>query len=70
MKTVTRPKMVAKNKDHNLWLNHKTWWLHYTQHLPNFTASRVRLNLRTSDVLIARMHRDMILHDLNVVRLD
>lgn len=70
MKIVTRPKMVAKNKDHNLWKNGKNWWLHYTVHLPDFTSSRVRLNLGTDDVETARMHRDMILHDQNIRRLD
>jgi hypothetical protein len=70
MKIVTRPKMVAKNKDHNLWRNGKNWWLHYTMHLPDFTSRRVRLNLGTADVETARMHRDMILHDQNILRLD
>lgn len=70
MKIVTRPKMVAKNKDHNLWRNGKNWWLHYTMHLPDFTSRRVRLNLGTDDVETARMHRDMILHDQNIRRLD
>ena len=70
MKIVTRPKMVAKNKDHNLWRNGKNWWLDYTMHLPDFTSKRVRLNLGTEDVGTARMHRDMILHDQNIIRLD
>ena len=70
MKIVTRPKMVAKNKDHNLWRNGKNWWLYYTMHLPDFTSKRVRLNLGTEDVGTARMHRDMILHDQNIIRLD
>lgn len=70
MKIVTRPKMVAKNKDHNLWKNGKNWWLHYTMHIPDFTSRRVRLNLWTDDVETARMHRDMILHDQNIRRLD
>lgn len=70
MKIVTRPKMVAMNKDHNLWRNGKNWWLHYTMHLPDFTSRRVRLNLGTADVETARMHRDMILHDQNIRRLD
>jgi hypothetical protein len=70
MKIATRPKMIAKNKNHNLWRNGKNWWLHYTQHLPDYTSKRVRLNLRTADVETARMHRDMILHDQNILHLD
>lgn len=70
MKIVKRPKMVAKNKDRNLWKNGKNWWLHYTVHLPDLTSRRVRLNLGTSEVETARMHRDMILHDQNIRRLD
>lgn len=70
MKIATRPKIIAKNKNHNLWRNGKNWWLHFTQHLPNYTSQRVRLNLGTQDVESARMHRDMILHDLNIIRFD
>ena len=70
MKLATRPKMIAKNQNHNLWMNGKNWWLHYTQHLPDYTSKRVRLNLRTADVETARMHRDMILHDQNILHLD
>jgi len=70
MKIATRPKMIAKNRNHNLCRNGKNWWLHYTQHLPDYTSKRVRLNLGTSDVETARMHRDMILHDMNIIPLD
>lgn len=70
MKRVTRPKLIAKNKNHNLWKNGSTWWIHYTLHLPDYTSKRVRLNLGTKDAEAARMHRDMMLHDLNIVRLD
>lgn len=70
MKTVTRSKMVAKNKDHNLWRHNKNWWLHYTMRLPDLSLRRVRLNLWTADVKTARMHRDMILHDQNIIKID
>ena len=62
--------MIAKNRNHNLWRNGNNGWLHYTQHLPDYTSKRVRLNLGTADVETARMQRDMILHDQNIIRLD
>lgn len=49
--------------NHHLWNNHGTWWLHCTIHLPDFTKSRLRKNLRTSDVRTARQLRDRILAD-------
>lgn len=30
------------NRLHHLWNNNGTWWLHYTEHLPDFTKRRVR----------------------------
>lgn len=66
MKIVKRLKCIAKNKNHNLWKNGKNWWLHYTVHLSDYTSKRVRLNLGTEEIKSARMHRDMILHDLNI----
>jgi hypothetical protein len=51
----------ADGPNHHLWNNHGTWWLHCTIHLPDFTKWRLRKNLRTSDVHIARQLRDRIL---------
>ena len=49
------------NPLHHLWNNHGTWWFHGTFHLPNSTAERVRVNLRTADLASARLRRDDIL---------
>lgn len=55
----TRQKV--QGPDHHLWNNHGTWWLHCTVHLPDFTARRVRRNLRTTDLPTARRLRDRLL---------
>jgi hypothetical protein len=47
--------------DHHLWNNHGRWWFHGTFHLPDGTAERVRVNLRTRALATARLRRDDIL---------
>lgn len=49
------------NPNHHLWNNHGTWWLHYTVHPTPQTKRRVRLSLRTRDVVLARERRDLLL---------
>lgn len=48
------------NADHHLYQNNGTWWIHYTLHLPDYTARRVRESLQTKSVGIARNRRDLI----------
>lgn len=49
------------NRLHHLWNNHGTWWVHFTEHLPDFTKRRVRRSLRTSDESVAIRRRDELL---------
>ena len=46
------------NRLHHLWNNNGTWWLHYTEHLADFTTRRVRRSLRTHDLEEAVRRRD------------
>jgi hypothetical protein len=46
------------NRRHHLWNNNGTWWLHYTEHLADFTKRRVRRSLRTHDLELAIRRRD------------
>ena len=46
------------NRLHHLWNNNGTWWLHYTEHLADFTKRRVRRSLRTHDLELAISRRD------------
>ena len=52
---------TTANPFHHLWNNNGTWWVHYTEHLPDHTKRRVRRSLRTSDSSIARVLRDSLL---------
>ena len=52
---------IGSNPNHHLWNNNGTWWLHYTEHLPDYTKRRVRLILHTHSVSAARAIRDVIL---------
>lgn len=70
MKRAVRPKVLAKNPNHNLWKNGNTWWICFTVYLPNFTAKRNRYSLGTSDLEYAKIQRDMIFHDLNLKNAD
>ena len=46
------------NRLHHLGNNNGTWWLHYTEHLADFTKRRVRRSLRTHDLELAIRRRD------------
>jgi hypothetical protein len=50
--------------NHHLWNNRGTWWCHFTLHRPDYTSERVRVSLRTRDVLEARRRRDQLLSAL------
>ena len=51
--------------NHHLWNNRGTWWCHFTLHRPDYTAERVRVSLRTRDVIEARRRRDQLLSVLS-----
>lgn len=51
--------------NHHLWNNRGTWWCHFTLHRPDYTAERVRVSLRTRDVVEARRRRDLLLSVLS-----
>ena len=62
--TTDRPTLsirTTENPFHHLWNNNGTWWVHYTEHLPDHTKRRVRRSLHTSDSGIARVLRDSLL---------
>lgn len=52
------------NPDHHLWNNRGTWWCHFTLHRSDYTAERIRVSLRTRDVVVARCRRDELLGNL------
>jgi hypothetical protein len=54
---------ISFNPDHHIWLNNGTYWIHYTEHLPDYTKRRVRRSLHTDHPGIARVLRDTILHE-------
>lgn len=54
-------KNSAQVLNHHLWNNRGTWWCHFTLHRPDYTSERVRVSLRTRDVLEARRRRDQLL---------
>ena len=51
-------RVSGSNRLHHLWNNNGTWWLHYTEHLADFTKRRVRRSLRTGDLELAIRRRD------------
>jgi len=65
--TLDRPTLAIRktdNHDHHLWNNNGTYWVHYTQHLPDYTKRRVRKSLHTTELGIARVLRDSLLCNL------
>ena len=61
MKTSKIAIRIGSNPKHHLWNNNGTWWLHYTEHLADYTKRRVRLNLHTHNLKAARAIRDVLL---------
>jgi hypothetical protein len=56
------------NPLHHLWNNNGTWWIHFTEHLPDFTKRRIRKSLGTRHVTIAIKRRDEILAPTSTLR--
>ncbi len=54
--------------NHHIWNNNGSWWLHATVHLPDYTSKRLRINLRTRDVIAARRERDRIFAEMRQER--
>jgi hypothetical protein len=52
---------TTENPNHHLWWNNGTYWVHYTEHLPDYTKRRIRRSLHTKDLGIARVLRDSLL---------
>ena len=50
---------IGGNPNHHLWNNNGTWWIHYTEHLPDYTKRRVRRSLGTPNLQEARSIRDI-----------
>jgi hypothetical protein len=53
------------NPLHHLWNNNGTWWIHYTLHLSDYTAKRVRRSLRTNEATEAIRRRDELLNQIS-----
>jgi hypothetical protein len=50
-----------ENRQHHLWNNNGTWWIHYTLHFADYTAQRIRRSLKTSELEEAIRRRDEII---------
>ena len=55
---ILRVRISADNPNHHLWINHGTWFIHYTVHPTAFTKERVRRSLDTPLLTVARDRRD------------
>ncbi len=55
-------RVKGDNPLHHLWNNNGTWWIHYTVHLADYTAKRVRQSLATQEVSEAIRRRDELLN--------
>ena len=54
----------SRNRNHHLYNNNGTWWIHFHVHHPDYTKSRVRESLGTSCLRVARELRDLALAHL------
>jgi hypothetical protein len=53
-----------RNRNHHLYNNNGTWWIHFHVHHPDYTKSRVRESLGTHCLAVARDLRDLALAHL------
>jgi hypothetical protein len=53
------------NRNHHIWNNNGTWWVHYTIYPTPVTAERRRRSLRTNDASTARVRRDALFLELS-----
>jgi hypothetical protein len=61
MNEQSRARVNGGNPGHHLWLNHGTWFIHYTVHRADYTKLRVRASLQTKSLARARRLRDHVL---------
>ena len=54
------------NRNHHIWNNNGTWWIHYTIYPTPVTAERRRRSLRTNDAATARVRRDALFLELSL----
>ncbi|MDD2706546.1 MAG: hypothetical protein PHV34_00940 [Verrucomicrobiae bacterium] len=54
----------ADNRDHHLWNNNGTWFVHYTVHPDPLTKQRIRHSLSTKSLAEARERRDSLFRRL------
>ncbi len=67
MTEAVRIRVNPDNRNHHLWNNNGTWFVHYTVHHADHTKERVRTSLRTHRPSTARRLRDRVLHCLQPV---
>ena len=57
-------RIQSTNRNHHLYNNNGTWWLHYTSYPTPVTTQRIRRSLKTRDLTVARKRRDAVLTQL------
>ena len=55
MKEALSIRIDESNPNHHLWLNGKSWWIHYTTETEDGRVRRKRHSLKTTDVDLARV---------------
>ena len=61
---LAKARTTRDNRNHHLWNNNGTWFLHYTEYPTILTKQRVRRSLKTKCVVEARQRRDAVLAQL------
>ncbi|MEN9361235.1 MAG: hypothetical protein RL095_2770 [Verrucomicrobiota bacterium] len=62
--TVLAIRNETGNKNHHLWNNNGTWFVHYTIYPSGVTKQRIRKSLKTKSEQEARERRDLLFADL------
>lgn len=59
--TALAVRVLPGHRNHHLWDNNGTWFIHYTLHLADYSKRRVRESLGTRLITEARRRRDRVL---------
>ena len=59
--TTLAVRILPWHRNHHLWNNNGTWFVHYTLHLADYSKRRIRESLGTKSLTQARRFRNRIL---------
>ena len=64
--TTLAVRILPGHRNHHLWKNNGTWFVHYTLHLADYSKRRIRESLGTKSLTEARRKRNLVIAQASV----